>query len=456
MIDSMFAKAPANWRVTTMGELRRYGWLDVQVGFRPTFGKYNPQEYGTPVILMESIEAGRINHHGIARLRATIPEPNPRFKVLAGDILVSRRGDLTRRALIGPAESGWICGCGFLKLRFQSGLINPHYAFHYLNQPAISTWLIKRASGSTVPHINTSVLDTLPFVLPPLNEQREITDLLRTVQDKLDLNQAMNATLIALADAHFKRALNGVSTALVALGVPQDALPEGYAIQPLKDCCTRIENGRTPRNNDTRASDGSMPWLASAELRNGVLTVSEHSISRKALLDARIKIWPKGATVVAMVGATAGQIGWLAMEASANQACCGLVAPPHLQSYLYFYMSSLSNTLRRMAKGSAQQHLNQKTIAELPVVIPAREIAEELENILCPLLDLIASNHKEMAALTKLRDTLLPRILSGELKSRAKKRAAGVLKFNASTAAILPQPAMESAAQESAFGRAAI
>src|SRR5207248_148756 len=106
----------------------------------------------------------------------------------------------------------------------------------------------------------------------------------------------------------------------------------------------------TPQRSEPRFWNGNIPWLTSAEVRQQVITSAENRISREGLVESSMKLWPHGTTIVAMAGTTAGKVAWLAMESTANQACCGLMPPKELQLYVYTHMVSYATALCRFKK----------------------------------------------------------------------------------------------------------
>jgi type I restriction enzyme S subunit len=122
-----------------------------------------------------------------------------------GDIVFSRRGDVTKNALIRPHEVGWFCGTGCLKVRLGNETIaSAKFISHCLRQPNIKDWLVRHAVGATMPNLNTGILSAVPIFLPPIQVQREIATLLGALDDRIALLRASNATLEAIAQALFK------------------------------------------------------------------------------------------------------------------------------------------------------------------------------------------------------------------------------------------------------------
>lgn len=163
-------------------------------------------------------------------------------------------------------------------------------------------------------------------------------------------------------------------------------IPKGWKAGVLRDCCERVENGGTPKRSEPQYWElGTIPWLTSGEVRQKIVLDAESRISELGLSKSSAKLWRRFTTVVAMYGATAGQVCLLANEMCTNQACCGLVALSHLRFFLYIYTSSCVDALERQARGSAQQNLSQSIIASFPIILASTEVLKKLDSIVLPL-----------------------------------------------------------------------
>jgi type I restriction enzyme S subunit len=89
-------------------------------------------------------------------------------------------------------------------VRVGTGIVDPEYASYYLGHPIVREWIVRHAVGATMPNLNTSIMAALPFLLPPLPEQRAIAQILGALDDKIELNRRMNATLEGMARALFQ------------------------------------------------------------------------------------------------------------------------------------------------------------------------------------------------------------------------------------------------------------
>src|SRR6266700_1815649 len=250
------------------------------------------------------------------------------------------------------------------------------------NDPLFISFLLKTidfeacSDKSSVPGVNRNHLHMIRVCLPSLSEQHAIAYILGTLDDKIELNRQMNEMLESIAQTLFKswfvdfdpvrakmegRQPYGMDAETAAL-FPDEfedsqlgMIPKGWRVGTFKECCIRVENGGTPsRNEPVYWERGTIPWLTSGEVRQGIVTSTKNLISREGLVHSSAKIWPKGTTVVALYGATAGQVCLLTEEMCANQACCGLVPASNARFYLYLRASSSIKALEQQARGSAQ------------------------------------------------------------------------------------------------------
>ena len=196
---------PSDWERSTLGEVCERSGGNIQTG--PFGSQLHASDYrpeGIPSIMPQNLGDNRVIEDGISRIGELDASRLRRYLVREGDIVYSRRGDVEKRALIGPREDGWLCGTGCLRVRLGENGVDPSYASYYLGHPAVREWIVRHAHGATMPNLNTAILSACPFVVPPPSEQRSIAHVLGTLDDKIELNRGMNATLEAMARALFE------------------------------------------------------------------------------------------------------------------------------------------------------------------------------------------------------------------------------------------------------------
>ena len=299
--------------------------------------------------------------------------------------------------------------------------------------------------GSATKFLTKTILNALPVRIPPKVEQDEIALLLSTLDDRITLLRETNATLEAIAQALFKswfvdfdpvraklegRAPEGMDEATARL-FPDSfeeselgLVPRGWRVGSLENCCSRVESGGTPKRTIPEYWDGDVSWLTSGEVRNPIVFDTKEKITALGVKESSAKLWPSGTTVVAMYGATAGEVCLLAQPTTANQACCGLIPSDHFRAFLFFCTRKERENLASKSSGSAQQNLNKGLVCGHQVLIPSVPVASAYETVVGALLNSWIENEKLAQTLATLRDTLLPRLISGQLRLQQAQAAA--------------------------------
>ncbi len=275
-----------------------------------------------------------------------------------------------------------------------------------MRAPEYRHHVVSSASGSTVYHTSPSRIKEFLFFLPPLPEQKAIASVLSSLDDKIDLLHRENKTLEQMAETLFRQWFI-------------EEKEEGWEECILADLCDRIGSGGTPSTKVEEYYGGDINWYSTKELNDGFLFESEKKITLEGLENSAAKLFPKGTVVIAIYAApTVGRLGILANKSSFNQAACGLVADTEICSkeFLYLYLKTERGNLNAMASGSAQQNLNVKKIKTYPAFKPTKEIMEKFNGYIQPIFDKIENNSVQIRTLENLRDTLLPKLMSGEVR----------------------------------------
>ena len=351
--------------------------------------------------------------------------------------------------------------------------------YYFSSQDTINYLKNNFISGAAIPRVILKDLKKAQIKLPPLGDQKKISSVLGSLDNKIELNRQINKTLEKMALAIFKSwfvdfepvkakikakesgqdperaAMCAISGAHGCTNVakartagasknekeldrlPPDQLaqlrataalfpdelidsergtiPKGWEVASMKDCCMRVESGGTPKRNERSYWNGNIRWLSSGEVRDVIVLDTKEKITEAGLNHSSAKLWPPGSTVVAMYGATAGQVCLVAKEMTANQACCALIPKNGCQSYIFLSARRSIKDLFGKASGSAQQNLNKSLVSDHKSLLPSQKILENFEQITSPFLERWIKNTEQCSVLSQLRDTLLPKLLSGEI-----------------------------------------
>jgi type I restriction enzyme S subunit len=209
--ESSIGKIPAGWRMSSLGvEARRCGG-QIQTG--PFGSQLHASDYvsgrGVPVVMPKNILNRRVSTREIALVTEADAERLSRYRLKAGDIVYSRRGDVERHAWISSNEAGWLCGTGCLLVRMGSKWTAPLFISFALDRPESKAWIAQRAIGATMPNLNTSILSEFPVAVPP----DTILSAFATLADPLELlvsaKNAENKTLAELRDTLLPKLISG-------------------------------------------------------------------------------------------------------------------------------------------------------------------------------------------------------------------------------------------------------
>jgi len=437
--EELVGALPAGWEYTTLGEACARAGGDVQTG--PFGSQLHAADYvsrGIPSIMPQNIGDNRVVREGIAQITVEDAERLNRYRVRTGDIVYSRRGDVERRALIRDAEDGWLCGTGCLRVRFGDEHVNPTFASYYLGDPNVREWIVRHAHGATMPNLNTAILAALPFVLPPLPDQRAIAHILGTLDDKIELNRRINATLEAMARALFKSWFVDFDPVRAKAegrkpGLPQPLahlfpgsfedselgkIPRGWTVGPILDHA-RLMSGGTPRTDRPEYWDGPISWASAKDVsqsHGSILVNTGRTITPQGLEESATQMIPAFCSVVVARGATTGRMVLFGRDMAMNQTCYALATTTRTPCALYCRLRVEIDALVHAAHGSVFDTITTSTFASSRVVLPARPVLMAFEERIAPAFKRVMGSIYESLNLAALRDALLPKLISGELR----------------------------------------
>jgi type I restriction enzyme S subunit len=194
---------PDGWRKRSMSEVCIAG-DGIQTGpFGSQLHQYEYAEIGVPVVMPKDLTDFRIDTSTIARVPAEVANRLARHRMVEGDVVYGRRGDIGRRAYINMEQIGFVCGTGCLRLRANPAVIAPRFFFDALGSPETHGLIIGRAKGSTMPNLNAGVLADIPILVPTASMQNEYVEFIKDtsaqvsnlIQQIEKLRQARNLLL---------------------------------------------------------------------------------------------------------------------------------------------------------------------------------------------------------------------------------------------------------------------
>jgi type I restriction enzyme S subunit len=376
-----------------------------------------------------------------------------KFVVPRGAVLVSKLNPRLPRVWAPdiPDKARAVASTEFLVLRPRDD-VDRRFLKYLMLSPAVRSAMEARVTGTSGSHqrVPPSDLLSISVEIPvDLQEQRAIAHILGTLDDKIELNRRMSQTLEAMARALFKawfvdfepvrakmegrwqrgQSLPGLPAHLYDLFPTRlvdselGEIPEGWRVGTIGDCCIQIQNGGTPSRKEPRFWEGgTIPWLTSAEVKQPIIVDTENSITEAGLEASSAKWVAPLSTVVALYGATAGQVSLVALRLTTNQAVCALVPKQYCEFFNYLWMRSATPDLENQAVGSAQQNISQGVVARTRVLIPSHAVMVAFDKTVRPVFFRWISNLHESRTLAALRDALLPKLIRGEIRVKDAER----------------------------------
>jgi type I restriction enzyme S subunit len=284
-----------------------------------------------------------------------------------------------------------------------SSLGNDEFLFYQLWSR--NNELVNLATGAAQQNLSVGTIKEFPITLPPLAEQEAIAEVLSSLDDKIDLLKHQNKTLEAMAEALFRQWFI-------------EEAQDDWDVMFLPEMCLQMGSGGTPSTKVKEYYEGSINWFATKELQDNFNISSVKMITQEAVNESAAKLFPKHTIMMAIYAApTVGRLGILTSNGCFNQATCGFVAREEIgHEFIFTLLKNQREELNLLASGTAQQNLSVKKLKEFGMPLPDVRRISEWRDICRPIFQKWEANFHEISLLNAQRDTLLPKLMSGEVR----------------------------------------
>ena len=325
----------------------------------------------------------------------------------------SRRGDKIGIALLEDDEEGLVSNVYTVFEIIDEKQLIPEYLMLWFSRPEFDRYARFKSHGSVREVMDWDEMCKVELPVPPYEKQKEIVDGYKAITERIALKQKINDNLVAVGTASIQK--NVGRGALINLTEPEMdrlTLPDDFEIQTVSEFCRETKSGSTPsRTNNEYWENGTISWVKSGEVHNNITLQTEEYITPLGLSESSTKLLPKDTVLMAMYGVTAGEVGYLAIEATTNQAICGMICNSKADAaYLYFSLIQSQAAISRLSNGGAQDNLSKNFIDNIKIVVPPSEFIEELN--LAAIVEQMTLNTKEIALLEELQATALAQLSS--------------------------------------------
>lgn len=293
------------------------------------------------------------------------------------------------------------------------------YEFVYYSLKNDYTTLASLANGGAQQNLNAQIIKDYVLKMPSLADQRRIASILSSLDRKIELNNKINADLEEMAQTIFKNWFVDFEPFKDGKFVDSELgmVPEGWKVGTLGDMGT-IVCGKTPSKANSNYYGGDIPFIKIPDMHGNVFVEnSEDRLTEEGSLSQIKKLIPPYSLMVSCI-ATVGLVSINTKPSHTNQQINTVI--PHNKSalfYLYQHIKNNEEFLKNMGRGGTTTlNVNTKSFSNIRLLIPSEIALEQFHGIVEGLFKKIEQNLHESRTLSLLRDTLLPRLMSGELE----------------------------------------
>lgn len=425
-----------DYPLTTVGDVSHR----VTKGTTPTTLQGRFTERGIAFIKVEAIsEEGRFLPQKFSYIDEVTNKLLNRSVLQKDDLLFTIAGTIGRVAIVDKSILPANTNQAVAIIRPDRDMIEPRYLYYALRDTERIREAKTRVVQSVQANFSLAELSAVTLPLPDVGRQRRIADILGSLDDKIELNRRMAATLEEMARALFKSWFVDFDPVRAKAegrptGLPPDIdalfpdelveselglIPKGWKPGSIKDLCEMLVNGSTPsRGRAEFWTDGTIPWFRTGELSDSFLLDAGEKITPVGYAGSSTKLLPRHSVVMAIYAApTVGRLGITTMDATFNQAMTGMVPKTEIGPWFLFEsLYCLRQWFNDRANGAAQQNISKAIVEEAPVVRPTRALLSVFNMMAEPLFMRREKIEMECKVLSEVRDTLLPKLISGEIK----------------------------------------
>ncbi|MFH2036446.1 MAG: restriction endonuclease subunit S [Candidatus Zixiibacteriota bacterium] len=345
-----------------------------------------------------------------------------------GDIIIVNKGTPGLVCFV-PNKIDFCIAQDMIAMRPDPKVMNNKYLFAYMRSRKFKWQVSSLNVGTTIPHLKKTNFAELLIPKPTIKEQELIGEFYFSLSSKIELLRRQNETLEKIAQTIFKEwfvefnfpdkngkpyKANGGKMIDSELG----EIPDGWRVGRISDTFHMIGGG-TPKTSVAEYWNGDIPWfsIVDAPSESDVFVINtEKTITKLGLDKSSTKVLPVGATVISARG-TVGRCAIVGHEMAFNQSCYGVIAKDHYSHYwVYLTVKDRVAALINSGHGSVFNTITRETFDSIRIPVPDSQITQSLDDVISSSMSKIKQNLWQMQTLTRLRDTLLPKLMSGQVR----------------------------------------
>ena len=432
---------PEGWNVFTVEQLIEEGIIEKPLD--GNHGSIHPKskdyvDDGIPFVMASDMENGGIDFIGCKKISLQQAKTLRKGFAKAGDVLLSHKATIGRTAILQTNSFEHVLLTPqvtyYRVIDFQK--LNPVYLKTYFDSPKFQAlFKLWSGDGSTRAYLGITAQQKLPIVLPPIDIQNNISSVIASFNEKINTNIAMNTTLEKIAQRLFKSwfvdfdpvkaneagvPFDGLSPEIQAL-FPNELeesglgmIPKGWEVKKLEQIGDII-TGKTPSTKNEEYYGNEIPFITIPDMHGkSLVTESSKYLSKKGELSQPKKTLPKGSILVSCI-ATPGLVILAHENCQTNQQINSLLPYDKFSNFYFLSLKSMSGRSAFSHDGTVFDNMNKTSFSNLKMVIPSFDLLKNFNDLIEPIFEKVLINQKQVNTLAKIRDKLLPRLISGKI-----------------------------------------
>lgn len=352
--------------------------------------------HGTPVLNVRNLGFATVNKNKLEMIGTETLERLSAHKLITGDIVFGRKGAVERHGFISPDENGWIQGSDCIRLRVLTDVINPRFLSYYFLTRRHKAFMVSMCShGTTMASLNQKIIEKIEVPLPERSIQDKMVEILSVFDKRITTNQKINKNLKQQAQAIYQQMFI-------------DNARSDWTEGTLRDIAD-ITMGQSPSGSSyNEDGNGTVFFQGRAEFGFRFPSVRLYTTEPKRMARSN--------DILMSVRAPVGDLNVAHTDCCIGRGLAAIHSKSNHQSFVLYTMFSLKKQLDIFnGEGTVFGSINRNSLNDMPILIPSDDILDEFEKIVAPMDLTIRNNYDENCRLQDIRDTLLPRLMSGKL-----------------------------------------
>ena len=369
---------------------------DIQTGpFGSQLHKEDYVDIGTPIVTVEHLGNRVFTEQNLPKVSDEDKARLSKYVLKEGDIVFSRVGSVDRCSYVDAAHDGWMFSGRCLRVRPNTE-VDPLYLYYFFCLEDTKQFVRNIAVGATMPSINTKLLGEVEVAYPSQTEQQKIVALLSALDDKIEINQKINDNLQQQAAALFANFYDQAETEV------------GFTEM------IQILGGGTPKTGESSYWNGDIPFFTPKDVGFPYTLTTEKTITEEGLAHCNSRLNPINTVFVTARG-TVGKVGLPGVPMAMNQSCYALVGKDTHQLLVYFYTLKAVDRLKHKASGAVFDAITTRDFEAENIMKLSDDDTKAFLDVAEPIYQAVLNNSIENLRLSELRDSLLPKLMNGEI-----------------------------------------